>query len=383
MIIMPSSHQFRATRIGYSGLLNPAMLALSSYSGLSYSQRLLFNIDLFRGRQTLNINAFGGYMFHRREFFSDITTRWNYRPFQMGSVTLSFGNNNPSFSSLFIEEVQDSLRLSGLTFDDISLPFFFNYFIRLFNTNEITNGLLLSAGIEYNIRTARGNQIVTRAANNDDSPGNIEDLFGTRRSFVPFVRVSWTPEQHYRLDARQKIHVRSRFPTFKLDVSRSFQNILGSTSEYSRIEFNVHHRIQLGLLQSFSYQVGAGVFLNQRTEYFADFAFFSRRNFPASWDDNMGGVFNLLGRTWFNASASYIQAHLMYETPFLLLKAVPFTSRLVERERFYFSQLYTPQMVSYTEIGYGISNRFFSVAAFASFHRTQFQRFGVRVGFEL
>ena len=379
----------RSTQIHYSGLLNPLMLSYSTYDGLIYRQRLSLSFALPRAR-TINVNAFLGYMFHRRELFSDITTTWNYNAPQMGSLTLSVGNRTPSFSSLFIEQVQDSLRQHGLIFEDISLPYFQNYYLRLYNTHEIVNGLLVSAGVEYHIRTSinRRNVILPpQPVGSENGNGSyydvgIEDLFATRRSFVPFVRISWTPEQFYRFEGRQKIPVRSRFPTFKLELARSFQNVLWSTSEYNRVEFNVNHHIPFGLMRSLSYQVGAGLFTNQRTEYFADFTFFTRNNFPESWNDGLGGVFNLLNRTMYNASDSYIQAHVMYETPFFLLSRIPFISNFAAKERIYISQLYTPQIVSYTEVGYGFGNRFFNTAIFASFHRNNFKSFGGRFVFE-
>ena len=68
----------------------------------------------------------------------------------------------------------------------------------------------------------------------------------------------------------------------------------------------------------------------------------------------MGGRFHLLKREWYNASDKYAQAHFMYESPFILLH--PFKkgiSKYVLSERFYFGQLWTPVLNSYTEIGYG------------------------------
>ena len=380
-IVMNSHFTGRTGSIHYSGLLNPLMMSYSTYDGLTYRQRLKLNFRMRRERN-INVNAFLGYIFNRQEFFSDITTTWNYNPMQMGRVTLSFGNRTPSFSSLFIDQVQDSLRQFGLSFEDIALPYFRNYYLRLYNTYEVTNGLLINAGFEYHIRTPISNENVVLPP---QLPGNgdyIENWFGTRRAFMPFVRISWTPEQFYRFEGRQKIPVRSRFPTFELELARSFQDILWSTSQYNRVEFNINHSIPIRMMRSLSYQVGAGAFINQRTEYFADFAFFARNNFPESWNDGLGGVFNLLNRAMFNASNSYIQAHLMYETPFLLLSRIPFVSDFAAKERLYFSQLHTPQIVSYTEIGYGFGNRFFSTAFFASFHRRDFKRMGARFVFE-
>lgn len=72
----------------------------------------------------------------------------------------------------------------------------------------------------------------------------------------------------------------------------------------------------------------------------------------------------------------------MFETPFLILKNIPFVSDFADKERIYLSQLHTPQIKSYTELGYGIGNRYFNAGIFGSFHKTDFRDIGVRAAFE-
>lgn len=379
-MVMNSNYQYRSTAIGYSGLFNPLMIGYTSRDGLTYQQKLSFDFDLKKDR-TLNIKAFAGYMFHRKEFFTDLTTTWNYEPYRLGSAALSIGNGNPIYSSLFVGQIQDSLNESGIDFNDISMNYYKDYYFKIFNTYEIVNGLLLQTGLDYHIRKSNENMGKLRSLDEDPEP--IEELFGTKRSFSPFVRVSWTPRQYYRYDGRQKIYERSPFPTLKLEVSRSFQHILGSTSEYNRIEFDISHRIPCGLRHSLQYHLGAGRFINQKTEYFADFVYFSKNNFPENWDDGLGGGFNVLGRDYYNASDSYIQAHFMFEAPFLILKNIPVVSDFAKNERIYLSQLHTPQIKSYTELGYGIGNRFFNAGFFCAFYKGNFKKIGVRAAFEL
>lgn len=378
-MVMNSSYEYRSTAIGYSGLFNPLMVGYTSHDGMTYRQKLSFNFDLKRNR-TVKMDAFAGYMFRHKEFFTDLTTTWNYDPYRLGSATVSIGNGNPTYSSLFVDQIQDSLNNRGINFEDISVKYYRDYYLKLFNTLEVTNGLLLQTGIDYHIRKSKDNMGKLRSATPDSEP--IEDMFGTRKSFAPFVRISWTPQQYYRYDGPQKIYERSPFPTFKLELSRSFQHILGSTSEYNRVELDISQNIPFGLRHSLQYHVGAGMFINQKTEYFADFVYFSKSNFPENWNDGLGGIFNLLSRDLYNASDSYIQAHAMFETPFLILKNIPFVSDFAENERIYLSQLYTPQIISYTELGYGIGNRFFNAGFFGSFHKTGFRQLGVRAAFE-
>ncbi len=378
-MVMNSKYKYRSTRIGYSGLLNPLLLGYSSRDGITYRQKLSFNVDLSHQR-TIKINAFAGYMFNRKEFFTDLTTTFNYDPFHLGNATLSIGNGNPTYSSLFLDQIKDSLKNQGLLFEDISLNYYNDYYLKFFNTLEVTNGLLLQTGIDYHIRRSKSNAAQLNASNINGVP--IEELLGTRCSFAPFVRISWTRRQYYRYEGRQKIYVRSDFPTLKLELSRSFKDILGSTSEYNRMELDISQNIPIGLMNSFQYHVGAGVFINQKTEYFADFVYFSKSNFPENWNDGLGGNFNVLDRDLYNASDSYIQAHLMFETPFLILKNIPFVSDFAEKERIYLSTLYTPQIISYSELGYGFGNRFFNVGVFFSFHKLSLRELGARAAFE-
>ena len=122
-MVMNSSYKYKSTWMGYSGLFNPLMLGYSSRDGVTYRQKLSFNVDL-RHNRTVKIDAFAGYMFRRKEFFTDLTTTWNYNPFRLGSAAISIGNGNPTYSSLFVDQIQDSLKNKGLSFEDISLNYY-------------------------------------------------------------------------------------------------------------------------------------------------------------------------------------------------------------------------------------------------------------------
>ena len=383
-MVMDLRYKIKSTMIGYSGLLNPLMLGYSSIDGVTYRQKLSFNFDLKRSR-TFKVNAFAGYMFRRKEFFTDVTSTWNYEPFYHGNVSLSAGIGNPTYSSLFIHEIQKNLQNSGIKFEDISVNYFKDYYVKLFNDYELFNGFVSTIGIEYHIRQPKKNgQPLLSPVTLESNP--IENILVTKKAFAPYLRLSWTPEQYYRYEGRQKIYVRSRFPTFKIELSRSYRNVFGSTSQYNRVEFDMSQNIPLGPMSSFKYRVGAGRFVNQSTEYFADFTFFAKNNFPDNWQDGIGGTFSLLNRHLYNASDSYVQGHIMLETPFLIIRNIPLISDYINRERLYISQLYTPYIVSYTEFGYGVGNRFFktaNAAIFCSFHKTKFREIGVKASFEL
>lgn len=380
-MVMNTKYKYRSTDITYSGVFNPALLSYSSFDGLSYGQKLNINYELKR-QSSLNMKAFVGYLFKRKELFTDISTTWNYNPAHLGKVTFSVGNDNKTYSSLFLREIQDSLFDNGLKIDDLALDYYKDYYFRLYNTVEATNGFSIGTGLDYHIRDAANNKInssmETFSIENSNS-NNITNLFKQRNTFAPLITLTWTPEQYYRIERRQKIYVRSPYPTIKLELSKGIKGILGSDSEYNRIELDVSQNIQLALTQSFQYHIGMGFFTNQKSEYFADFAFFAKRNFPETWDDGIGGVFNLLDRQLYNASDSYIQSHFMFESPFLIFNLMPIISKAVITERIYLSHLYNPYIRSYTELGYGVGNNYFNAAFFSSFHKLKFYEVGFKI----
>ena len=377
-MVVDTKYRYKSTSIRYSGILNPSMISYSSEDGLTYRQKLFMGIELER-HQRINMDAFAGYVFNKKEFYGDLSAVWNYDPVKFGNLSFSIGKGNQSYSSLFLNMVKDSLTSQGLKFEDLGVNYFKDFYVRVFNSVEISNGLQLGTGFDYHIREPNKTQMSVSAPNHEQMDG----IFDTRYYFVPVISLSWTPEQYYTMDKNQKVYVRSEYPTFKIQYAHSLKNVFGSTSQYSRVEFDINQNIRFDLMKSLQYHVGTGFFSRQKTEYFTDFVFFRRSYFPETWGEGIGGVFNVLPRNLYNASSSYIQAHLMYETPRFLLTRIQALSGGVVKERLYYSQLFTPTIPSYSELGYGVGNRFLNAALFVSFFKLSYQNIGFKSVFLL
>lgn len=377
-MITNTRYRYKKMEFQYSGFFNPNMISYSTQDGLNYRVKLAFRARFPRSK-SLMASFSGGYMSKYQDFTADISTSFLYNPRRFGNISLSVGKGNKSFSSSFLEEIQDSLSQKGLRFEDLFLNFYKDYYFKAYHNIEVVNGFQIRAGINYHMRETNEKKnssfAVKKLAANQ--------MLNERRYFVPTIRFTWTPAQYFKRQGYEKIYISSAYPTFKVELARSFNNFLGSTSEYNRIEVDISQKIPVGLIKSFQYHIGAGMYARQQTEYFADFTFFSRNNYPETWQDGIGGVFNVLPYNIYNASSSYAQAHFMYETPFLLFTLFPKWSRGILSERVYFSQLSTPNVLSYSEIGYGIGNRFVNVALFGSFHKTKFLEMGGKLVFLL
>ncbi len=377
---------FKSTRIKYSGLLNPFQLGYSARNGITYKQAFRVRKLFDRDRQ-IRFNPEVGYVFKRKQLFFKIRGEWEYLPQRMGTLSLEVANDNESYSSEITDRINEELRDSTFNFEDLDLEYFKHYYAELKNDIELSNGFLLTTGISYHRRIPTKRQAAI-------NPGEdvTEILNQEYNDFVPAIGISYTPRQYYRMDGYKKEYVYSYYPTLSIEFAKAIPGIGESTGDYARIEADIHQSLMLGLCRRLNYHVSGGLYTRQRSTYFADFKYFARRNFPETWDDQIGGVFNLLKGEWYNASDKYVQAHLMYESPFVLFKILRINSkrkflRMVSRyilsERFYLSQLWTPMLPSYTEIGYGIGNHLFNIAAFASFDRWEYQGMGFKFAFEL
>lgn len=370
---------YKTTRVKYSGFLNPFQLGYSGRDGITYKQQFRISKTFTKDRQ-LRFRPEIGFVFKRKEVFFKVGGDWEYKPEKRGTLSLMVANSNQGYSSEIMKEVNEQLKDSAFNFDDLNMKYFKHYYIDLRNNIELFNGFQFSAGLSYHRRIPLKKQ---GDMNVDD--GVMDIINDYYNDFVPMIGFSYTPRQYYRMDGHRKEYVRSYYPTISIEITRAIPGIWKSTGNYGRVEADIHQSISLGLLRRLNYHLSGGFYTQQKSTYFADFSYFARRNFPESWDDHIGGVFNLLKGEWFNASDKYMQAHFMFECPFILSRLMKNqkTSRYILSERFYASQLWTPALPSYTEIGYGFGNYLFNIAAFAGFSKCEYQSFGLKFTFEL
>jgi hypothetical protein len=161
------------------------------------------------------------------------------------------------------------------------------------------------------------------------------------------------------------------------------EGVLGSTGKYERWEFDVQHQRSLGLMKSVYWRLGGGMFTEQEELYFVDFVNFSKNNLPVGWNDDIGGVFQLLDRRWYNSSNKYVRANFTYEAPFLVLPHIVRYTRNVLNERLYFGALLVPHLMPYLELGYGIGTHIFDLGVFVSNVNGRFSQIGCKFTFEL
>ena len=379
-----------------SPLINPLLLSYSHSNGISYRQEFRYN-RLFSGDRLLHVAPRIGYNFKQKEFYWSINGDFEYWPEKRAALHINLGNGNRIYSSDVLDELK-AMPDSLFDFDQIHLDYFKDLYFRLRHTWEITNGLTLDVGLSIHHRTEveRSNfELVhpdfpaVQAVNAPSGsfpqydPDFMRRFRHTYNSFAPRISLKWSPGQYYYMDGKRKVNLHSKYPTLSVDWERGVDGVLPHSSVYERWELDIQHTIPLGLMRDIYLRAGWGKFTNQKELYFVDFANFSRSNLPVGWNDEIGGVFQLLDGRWYNSSSQYLRAHATFEAPFLILPHLMKYTQYVLNERLYLGALIVPHLRPYLEVGYGIGTHIFDFGLFASFANWKYQEIGCKFTFEL
>lgn len=368
-----------------SPIINPFLLTYSGRDGVSYRQELRYSRS-FKGDRLLRVAPRIGYNFKYNEFYWRVHADFDYWPKKRSSLHLKVGNGNRIYSSDVLEDLKE-MPDSIFDFNKVKLDYFRNLNIELMHRHEFFNGFTVDVGVAAHCRTAVEAPVIDIPEGTPPDPSldaEIQDKIRKRYvSFAPRVKVSWSPGQYYYMHGDRKINLHSKWPTLSIDWERGIKGVFGSTGKYERMEFDLQQKRSLGKMRSISYRFGCGAFTDQEQLYFVDFVNFSKSNLPVGWNDEIGGVFQLLDRRWYNASRKYIRVHTTYESPFLLLPRLQKYTRNVLNERLYLSVLGMPHLKPYVEVGYGIGTHLFDFGIFAGSINGKKPSVGVKFTFEL
>jgi len=138
--------------------------------------------------------------------------------------------------------------------------------------------------------------------------------------------------------------------------------------------------MDLGIFKDLSWSIGAGTFINNSNVHFADFKHFNTQESPVLLNREKD-AFMLLEYYQFSTMDWFAEAHIKYNTPFLIVKRLPFFSKKLWKETLYASYLYQPGFKNYVELGYGLNEIFFFADAgvFAGFEDGKYERLGIKV----
>lgn len=350
------SAQSSNASIRFSPLFNPLYLSYSHSRGLAYKVKIGAKLQVNKN-QDISFTPHVGYNFKIKEFFYSTPLRYTYNRKKNNWIEFTWKNGNRITNSSVLDIIKDENR-DTIDFTALNLDYFND------EIYQIKNNISLGKHIDFTMGCVFHKRIAVNRYNMEmlGKPSKYQ-------SFAPQICIG--------------IHPYENGPLFTANYERSLKGIIDSNIGYERWEFDVSYKKTLTRLRTFNFRLGAGFYTNKTSEYFVDYSNFKENYLPDGWDDEWTGNFQLINSQWYNTSTYYVRANTSYESPLMCLTWLPFLGKYIETERLYLGILDIDHVRPYIELGYGLTNRYFSIGVFGSIANGHFYEFGSKFTFEL
>lgn len=339
-----------------SPVLDPLQLSYSSRRGLSYRMKIDTRYN-YSSDKYWTFKPRVGYNFKIKRFYYSAPLRLTLSKEKNNWIEMRVANGNQITNSTVLDVVKGT-SIDTIDFSRLDLDYFNDQHVKLIGNMSLNDEFELTLGCTYHNREAENKRAMAALGR----PTSY-------KSFAPLLTLSYQPNYMW--------------PVFTANYERSIKGIIKSNIEYERWEFDASYKKELGALKKLNVRLGGGFYTNKSTDYFVDFANFHEEYLPEGWDDDWTGNFQLLNSEWYNASRYYLRLNTSYESPLMLVSRLPFIGKYIETERLYLGLLRIQHTRPYCELGYGFTNKYFSIGAFGSFLNGSFQEFGCKFTFEL
>jgi len=381
-------------RFSYGGLIDLKNLRFNTVDGFIYGMDLAFS------KSWKNSNSFN--------FIPDI--RWAFsREKIIWGINTSFGFNKVKHRRLFLR--------TGITSKDINnggginpfintltsllqkknyLKLYESRYLTLGYSSEIVNGLTIELSSNFEDRRVLQNTtsftIIKSSKTYSDnvpvnrylSPGSNEiNSLRDQKHFDFLTKISYTPFQRYRLIKGVKIQDSSDWPKFDLTWQHGvndFSEITSGLRRFDMFRFEASRSSSIGAFSNIRWRMRTAGFLDNRSLTFYDFFHINSQPFPLLLND-YEDAFMIPAFYSLSTPEFYVEAHIKYTTPYLLLKLLPGLSNTLMRENISLSYLGSRYQKNYTEIGYGISEILFvgELGVYVGFDDIKYRSTAVRI----
>jgi hypothetical protein len=150
----------------------------------------------------------------------------------------------------------------------------------------------------------------------------LSSQFQRHQAVVVNASFSIKPGQQYIEFPKYKMAIGSKYPTFTLDYTKGFKNILGSDVDYDKWSFNIANDHNLKLAGSIKYSFTIGGFLNNRSVFAQDYKhFYGNLSIIAS--QYVNSFENVSAYKFSNYSPFYTELHFEHHANGLISSKIP------------------------------------------------------------
>ena len=219
-------------------------------------------------------------------------------------------------------------------------------------------------------------------------PGTNEiNTLRNQRHFDFATEITYTPYQKYKMVKGVKFPMGSDWPTFNLTWVHGineFSEISSGWRSTDMLRFEVARSRSVGAFGDFKWRLRTAGYLDNRNLTFYDFFHINSQPLPILLN-NYEDAFMIPSYYSLSTPEFYVEAHLKYTSPYLLLKLLPVMSNTLMRENISFSYLGRRNSANYSEIGYSISEILFigELGVYAGFEDLHYKSIGVKAIFKI
>jgi hypothetical protein len=375
----------------YYGLFNFNRITFNAVDGFAISQEFLFS-KRYKPGKSLEIRPRISYAISRNTLMGNLGIKYNYSPIHRGSIELSGGSLSQDFNSREQAISPFINGISSLFFKTNFARFYENRYLRLGNRVDLTNGLVLTAKIEYkNTRQLENSTEFSIFSNKNEYSPNLPDNkevteahLNGQVSSIAGVRLEYTPKYFYKIRNGIKVMSHSAYPTLYFGYDKGVKNIFNSTSDFDYLNAGIKYGAEFSQTSSLFMEINAGYYASRRQIHFSDFAHVMTQSSPVLPHEYRHSFYE---PDYYALSTSdrFINGFISYKSPFILLKYLPVLSNTLWREMIWAGYYSSPVNQYHTEVGYTLLEVFYStnVGVFAGFDKLSFSKVGINLAFRI
>ncbi len=387
------SDSTRLVTFRHYGVIDKNSFGFNAVDGWLFIQNFNFRYYLLNDKKSrLDILPSIKYAINRKAFNWNLNSTFNYDFIKHTVFSLHAGQWSKDFNEYTgISDFANAV--SSLLFKENYQRLYQDNFIEVGFKTDIANALIFKQEINYQyiekLENTTNYSISYNTTRNYTSNNNIggsfpSKIFESRKGFQFKTSLQYTPEYYYRIDGERKKMIESDYPTFTLSYEKGLNNLLSSESDYDVVELAINQELEWSFMYEFSYNINAGYYLNNSSIHFSNYTHFNTSEIPISFKDWKRN-FNLLDDYKYSTNQWYVESHLCYSTPYLLVKNIPFLQEKLWNENLYLHHLSQPNLKNYNEVGYGISQIFLmmNIGVFAGFDQFEFNNWQFKISLNL
>jgi hypothetical protein len=354
---------FKKYSFEYDGLLNITSLSFNTVQGFNFDSGFSFKKwNEEKGKSTSVKTVFNyGFSDERFRVIGEINHKFNninYATIGISGGTKVTQFNNAEPISKFINSV------SSLFFKDNYMKLYNLEFIQVNYSQDIANGINLSAKVAYEQRKPLFNTTDYSffkkddiySSNNPLAPNDFETpAFDAHHLFKANInaRINFGNKYISRPDGRYNFKD-DKYPTLFLAFEKAFAS--DKAYEFERIGASVQYDLSLGNKGVLGMNFRAGKFFNAENISFIDYRHFNGNQTHIGTSDRYLNVFNLMPYYENSTNDSYFEMHLEHNDTGFIMNKIPVLNLLKSTMNVGFHSLAIPDKKPYTEFTIGLDN---------------------------